>query len=82
MARELVRAARNKILIQNMDPEAGDPKLALDAAKQIASDPDVGLNAPAMPLVNIDLGTLGDLMKTADKSDLPEVTLIDLEPEK
>jgi hypothetical protein len=53
-ARELVRAARNKILLENLMP-GGDTKAALDAAKQIASDPDVGLNTPPSPLVQVNI---------------------------
>lgn len=55
VARETVRAARNKLLLENLGP-GGDRKIALEAAKQIAADPDVGLTAPPAPPVQINIG--------------------------
>lgn len=48
----VVRALRNKIMLENADK---DPKLALEAAKQAAEDPDVGLSRGAQPVAQIDL---------------------------
>lgn len=70
--REMVRAARVKILLENTAP-GGDSKIALDAAKQIASDPDVGLNAPPVPPVTINIGDgLKRLIETEPDSGLFE----------
>ena len=68
--RELVRASRRKILIDAMTGENPDHGMALDAAKQIASDPDVGLNAPPAPLVSLTFGSIEDLLNNIDSKDV------------
>jgi hypothetical protein len=65
VSRELVRAGRNKILIEEGFSKDGDKKLALEAMKQISSDPDVGLNAPPAPIVQINMGDLKKVIDTA-----------------
>jgi len=60
--REAVRSTLNKVLIESAQgTEPIDRKLAIDAAKEIAQDPDVGLRT-TQGAVPIDLGALGDLM--------------------
>lgn len=58
--RELVRAARLHALMTAW--EAGDTAGLLKAAREIASDPDVGLQAPPVPPVTIDIGDLADVL--------------------
>jgi hypothetical protein len=71
--RELVRAVRRKVLIDEGLSETGDRKLALDAAKQIATDPDVGLNAPPQPIVQINLTELQTVIDKGAQVDLKEL---------
>lgn len=68
--RELVRASRRKILIDAMTGQVPDHGLALDAAKQIASDPDVGLNAPPAPLVSLTFGSIEEILERLDEKDV------------
>lgn len=63
LRKEMVRMGLNKVFLDNIRSADKDyVKLALDAAKQIGSDPDVGLNAAPAGGVTIDLGSLGDLL--------------------
>jgi hypothetical protein len=71
--RELVRAVRRKVLIDEGLSETGDRKLALDAAKQIATDPDVGLNAPPQPIVQINLTELQTVIDKGAQVDPKEL---------
>ena len=72
VARELVRAVRLRTLVEFADsPDMDERKVSLAAAKQIAGDPDVGLNAPAAPLVQINVQLLRKLFSTLDEE--PEV---------
>jgi len=62
--KELVRAARRKVLVENLgNSDVDSQKLVLDATKQIASDPDVGLNAPPQILVNVDLRHIDEVLE-------------------
>lgn len=62
--KEMVRAGLNSIFLRNVAGKLKEQKIALDAARQIAKDPEVGLNAiTAGPSVNIDLSTLGTLLE-------------------
>lgn len=72
VAKEVVRAARNKILVESMGIGGGEKNydLALNAAKQISGDPDVGLNAPPAPLVQLSFNTIEDLLGTLDERDV------------
>jgi len=70
--RELVRAGRNQVIMEGL-AENGDRKLALEAMKQSAGDPSVGLTAPPTPPVQISIGSLQaiiDKNKTLDESDI------------
>lgn len=69
--KELVRAGLNKIFIENIDGGPREQKLALQAAKQISGDPDVGLNIPPSNIsVNVDVTKLNELFKNMK---VPEV---------
>lgn len=72
--RELVRQARMKLLLGNVhsdDPDA--QKIALQAAKQIASDPEVGLNAPPAIVALVDMESLNQIFnKLPDEDDILE----------
>ncbi len=59
----MVRAGLDQIFMEGLESPKGH-KNAIQAAKLISQDPDVGLNAPPVGVgVNIDLGSLGNLMK-------------------
>lgn len=73
--RALVRAGRRKVAVEAM--EAGDGKLTLQALKDIASDPLVGLIAPPQTTLNIDITGLQSLLDSVDKT-----SVIDIEAEK
>jgi hypothetical protein len=78
--REAVRAARLRVLmdaLSRMDNDEDAAKLVLQAAKAIGSDPDVGLNVAASPIVPVDLGELRDLFKRLDQPE--EADVIDVE---
>lgn len=92
IAREYVRSARVKLLatgmqnIERVDPETGEvvvdydaTDLALKAANQIASDPEVGLQQAPLQTIQLDLGPLKDILRkvTLEGFDAP---VIDLEP--
>ncbi len=71
----LVRAARLKLMVKNVHSDDLDAqKIALQAAKQIGSDPDVGLNQPAAVIALIDLGSLEEVF-----DHLPDENIIDVE---
>ena len=66
VTRELLRAGNLKIYLDNIDENSD---IALKAAKLIAQDPAVGL-VNQTPLVEIDLGSLGDVFKSIDSKDV------------
>lgn len=68
--KELVRSGLNKIFMENVDGGPKEQKLALQAAKQIASDPDVALNLPPSNIsVNVDVSKLNELFKSLKPSE-------------
>lgn len=69
--RASVRAARMKVLLEGIASD--DPDLILNAAKQIASDPEVGLNAPPATNVKIEIGSLKEVLQTVDLTDVIEI---------
>lgn len=72
--KQLVRAGLNKIFIENVSSE--DPaavKLALDAAKQIGADPEVGLTTHDTGGVIINIGELAGVFDQIQVSKSPEV---------
>lgn len=64
--RDLVRATTNKIVLENMDGDPTQQKLALDAAKVIAADTEVGINAPPQPGIQINVGNLTSVFAALD----------------
>lgn len=59
----MIRAGLDKIFMENLENKKGH-KTAIQAAKLISSDPDVGLNIPPQGAsVNIDLGILDKLLE-------------------
>ena len=70
MTREVIRAARNQVMIEGItatgEDELARKKLMLEAAKQAAMDPDIGLNQPPQVAVNIDMRTVTELAKNLD----------------
>lgn len=68
--RMMVRAGANRIFMDNIK-KGGDPKLAIDAAKLIGADPEVGLNQPTLIGVPIDMGALAGMLSQLDK--IPEL---------
>jgi hypothetical protein len=65
--RELVRACRLKTMIDFADsPDEAKRGLGLRAAREIASDPDVGLLQPPQVNVTVDVGRLEEVFKHLD----------------
>ena len=72
----MIRSGLNAIFMQNINqPDKESQKLAIEAAKVIGSDPDVGLNAQPQAGIQINLNTLSSVL---DK--LPET--IDIKKEE
>ena len=68
--RELVKATRNELMLFSPDP-----KIKLEAAKQISSEPDIGLNAPPVPQVQVNIGDLKDLIDRVSEIPTPIVNI-------
>tara|TARA_R110000868_G_scaffold4119_19_gene25073 strand:- start:473 stop:1030 length:558 start_codon:yes stop_codon:yes gene_type:complete len=62
--RLMVKAGLNKLFTEAM--MSNDADTMLKAAKQIASDPDVGLNAPPQQIINISLEKAQQALETAN----------------
>lgn len=74
--REMVRMGMNKILLDNIDSsDINNQKLALDAAKAIGSDTEVGINAPPQPGIQINVGNLQGLFSAIE---VPKEEVIDV----
>jgi len=72
--KQMVRAGLNKVFAENVisaDPAA--QKVALDAAKQIAADPEVGLTATDAGGVIINIGELAGIFQQIRATRPPEV---------
>lgn len=75
--RALVRMGMNKILLDNIDStDVNNQKLALDAAKAIGSDTEVGINAPPQPGIQINVGNLQGLFSAIE---IPKEEIIDVD---
>lgn len=80
MVREVIRAGRNKLILEGVnatgEEELARKRLALEAMKQAASDPEVGLNQPPQTTINIDMREVVELAKNLEVPDFlkpPEV---------
>lgn len=72
LRKEMVRSGLNEIFLRTArSDKPSDVKLALEAARQIGSDPEVGLNAQPAPLTVIPLDTLRSILDKVE--DLPGV---------
>ncbi len=60
--KQMVRDALDKILMDNVNGGSREQKIALGAAKEIAKDPDVGLNTAPVVGVQVNVGNLQNLM--------------------
>lgn len=73
MVREVIRAGRNKLILEGVnatgEEELAKKRIALEAMKQAASDPEVGLNQPPQTTINIDMRDVVDLAKTLEVPD-------------
>lgn len=65
--RHIVRTGRRKAALDAI--EAGDTKLTLAALDAIASDPEVGLKAPPVTNINVNMGNLGAVFEAVEKDD-------------
>lgn len=76
MRKEMIRSGLNHIFISNINnPDKESQKLAIEAAKVIGADPEVGLNAPPQGTgIQINLNTLGNV--------LDKVEIIDIKKEE
>lgn len=76
--RELVRATRRKAMLESLRPDATEEgpnfDIALKAANQIASDPEVGLTAAPQPVVSINLQMLENILDSVKLEDVIDVT--------
>jgi hypothetical protein len=73
--KQMVRAGLNKMFLDNVNStDPGNAKLALDAAKQISLDPEVGLQADQSGGVIINIGDLEGVFKQLQASKAPEVS--------
>jgi len=71
--KELVRGTRLKVMLKNVhSDDTTEQKLALSAAKQIASDPDIGLNIPAQVIALVDMGSLQEIIEKLPDDDILE----------
>jgi len=72
--KQMVRAGLNKIFLDNVDSEEiNNQKLALDAAKQISSDPEVGLQQETGGGVFINISELQGVFAQLRTMKSPEV---------
>lgn len=78
--RQLVRMSTTKILLDNIEGDTNQQKLALDAAKSIGSDTEVGINAPPQPGIQINVGNLAGLFSSIDIPQEEQETIIDIQP--
>lgn len=73
--KQMVRAGLNKMFLDNVNStDPGNAKIALDAAKQISLDPEVGLQADQSGGVIINIGDLEGVFKQLASAKAPEVS--------
>ena len=74
--RQMVRAGLNKVFLENVNsPDPGAQKVALDAAKQIGADPEVGLTTTETGGVIVNIEGLAGIFEQLKASRAPEVSL-------
>lgn len=78
--RAIVRAARIELLGKGLKAGLEGAKIALEATKQIASDPQVGLTAPPQTTINLTFAKSGELMDKMDP--LPGFEDVEFDDEK
>jgi hypothetical protein len=71
VAKEAVRAARNQVLVEALLTK--DHKTVLEATKQIATDPEVGLNAPPIQVTSLKVDSLKDLLEKVSEKDFEDL---------
>lgn len=72
--KQMVRAGLNKLFADNINSaDPADKKIALDAAKQIGSDPEVGLGGEAGGGVIINIGELEGVFQQLRAQKAPEI---------
>ncbi len=72
--KQMVRAGLNKLFVDNINSsDPADKKIALDAAKQIASDVEVAINNDATGGIIINVGELADVFKQLASTEAPEI---------
>ena len=73
--KQMVRAGLNRMFLENVNSQdPGQAKIALDAAKQISLDPEVGLQTDQSGGVIINIGDLEGVFKQLQASKAPEVS--------
>ena len=71
----MVRAGLNKLFLDNVSSaDPADKKIALDAAKVIASDVEVGINTDNTGGVVINIGELADVFRQLATTPAPEIS--------
>ena len=74
MRKEMIRSGLNHIFISNINnPDKESQKLAIEAAKVIGSDPDVGLNAAPQAGIQINLNALGSVLEKTQTIDVKPI---------
>ncbi len=74
LRKEMLRAGLNRIFMENVsNPDKESQKLAIEAAKVIGSDPDVGLNAQPQAGIQINLNTLSTVLDKIDVIDIKPI---------
>ena len=70
----MVRAGLNRIFITNVESsDVNQQRLALDAAKQIGADPEVGLNVEPTGGIVINIGELDAVFAQIQNAKPPEI---------
>lgn len=65
--KEVIRAGLFKAFVEGItSPDPGERKLALEASKQMASDPEIGLTRDSEVAININLGALDEALLGVD----------------
>lgn len=72
--KQMVRAGLNRMFLANVEStDVNQQRLALDAAKQIGADPEVGLNLEPTGGVVINIGELDAVFKQIQTAPIPDI---------